>query len=609
MTNMLKKMTKASLLLLTLIFGIGIFTRFYAISTIPPFIPHDELGYFINAKALQLSGTDITGTWNPFSLVPVTPTLAELTTHLIVLFNWLPINQIVAAKLPFLFMSLLLPFLIAGISYEFTKSKQVSVFAWVITLFNPWVWQIGRMPFDGYASFFFYTFGAYVLLKLKDWQKLWSIPILFVGFYQYQGHKLVFLFWVFAFFLYSIKSHLVISRNSIKTIKNFPVKRIIPQVIVLLFSFLLFTFYLFVQLPNHKSKDRLNTLFTPSSSEIAQLVNEQRRLSLDSPLNKVFINKYSIWTGKIFERFTETYGFHFLFLEGQVSNSAWSVWNHGIFYSIDAALIIFGFIYLIISKRQRLLLFLLSLLAILVVPSLISSDRSYFFRSSLNIPILIFIASLGAEFIRKYFPKIIQLFFVLIYAISIFHFAYLYFVRYPIIASDRQFFSDRVLAEYLRRVPETQKVVFFSPEPEFTVSTYLFFNNILNKDTISEIQNAYKLQNYQIGAKKFIGDCLPIEIVNSDEVVISRHDIRRCEPNEDTTLNSEPVTDIQTFYNSLQIQAIKDSGTYYHIYNDQLCSGLEINPYLRIVSPNQFDLGAMSDKEFCQAWISKLIEN
>lgn len=609
MLQLLKKIQTKYKYIFLLIFFLGIFSRFYKIEQIPPFVPHDELGYFLNAKALQLTGTDITGTWNPFSLRPVTPTLAELTTQLIAPFYILPISPVLAGKLPFLLMSLLLPFLIAGIAYEFTKSKNVSIFAWFISLFNPWIWQIGRMPFDGYASSFFYIFGAYLLLKLKNWQKLWSIPILFIGFYQYQGHKIVFAFWVFAFFLYSISTQLTFNKNIIDAFGKIKTTKILPQFVVLLFSFALFFFYLFVQLPTHKSKDRLNTLFTPSSPEIVELVNDQRRLSLDSPLNKIFINKYGIWTGRVFERFTQTYGFQFLFLEGQVVNSSWSVWNHGIFYIADSALIIFGFVYLYKGKRNKFILFLGIFLSVLVIPSLISSDKSYFFRSSLNIPLLIFLCALGAEFIRKTFPSWIKMLFLLMYVLSVLHFGYLYFVRYPVLSSDRQFFSDRVLAEYLRRVPESQKVVIFSPEPEFTVSTYLFFNSLLNTDTIGEIQSAYSSQNFTFNTMEFTGDCLPANLSEFNELVISRHDIRSCGTNEATILTKKPESDTQDFSNPLQIQAIKDGGRYFNIYNDQLCTGLEINPYLRIYKQEQFDFEKMSDKEFCQTWISKLLEN
>jgi len=587
--NFKKKDLKIFILFLV-IFLVGIFTRFYNIDKIPPFAPHDELGYFINAKALQLSGSDITGTWSPLSLKPVTADLAELTTQIIFPFYLFPVDIFLAGKLPFLLMSLLLPFFIAGITHELTQSKNTALFAWLFSLFNPWIWQIGRMPFDGYASFFFYIVGGYLLLRLKKWQKLWSLLPLFVGFYQYQGHKLVFPFWVLAFSLYSAKKFII---------KKTVIKEILPQLTVLFFSLFLFIFYILIQLPNHQSKNRLNSLFKPNSSEIAQIVNDQRRLSIYSPLTNIFINKYTIWTAEVFERFVETYSFNFLFLEGQANNSSWSVWNHGIFYVFDSVLIVFGFIYLIISKKYKLIIFFSFLLLTSVIPSLISAGRSYFFRSSLNIPLLIIIAAIGAEYSRKISPKLIKNILILVYVFSVFHFAYLYFVRYPIVSSDRQFFSDRILSEYLRRIPKYQKTIIFTPEPEFTVSTYLFFNNILNEDNISVIQNAYRNKEFVIDNIRFTNNCFQKNYLNFDDLIVSRYDIKICD-----TDGSYESTEINSLLSSSeQIQAIQDSGTYFNIYNDKLCSGFNLNRYLRINNLNQFDFKKMTDEEFCQTWI------
>ncbi len=608
MLKLFKEYNTKHLVILGIVFLLAVFTRFYQIEKIPGFIAHDELGYLLNAQALNASGSDITGTWNPFSLVPVTPTLAELTTQLIFPFYKLSINQVLSGKLLFIIFSLIVPFLIAGISYQFTKSKNIALWTWVISLFNPWIWQQGRMSFDPYASFFFYVLGAYLLLRLKNWKKLWAILPLFIGFYQYQGHKLIFLFWTFFFFLYSISPYLKLTTNIKKIITEFPLKKVFPQIAVLLFTILLFGFYTLIQLPHHKSGDRLNSLYTPDSPEIRAEVNELRRLSLDSTWNEKFINKYSIWAGHVFKRFTETYSFEFLFLEGQVENSVWSVWNHGIFYIADSVLIILGLVYLVIKKRYKFLALLGFGLSTFVITSLISANRAYYFRSSLNIPLLIILAGIGMEYLKSILPKKLFYIFILVYLAGIIHFTYLYFIRYPVIAADRQFFSDRIVAEYLRRLPSEQKIVLFSPEPEFSISTYIFFNNLINKNSISSIQSAYANQDYKINNIQFIGDCLPQNVSQAQETVISRHDIRNCEPEENNTLTINPETEEQLHFNPLEIQAIKDGGAYFHIYNDQLCSGLEINPYLQVRSLDSFDFKNMSNTEFCQTWLSKLIE-
>ena len=80
---------------------------------------------------------------------------------------------------------------------------------------------------------------------------------------------------------------------------------------------------------------------------------------------------------------------------------------------------------------------------------------------------------------------------------------------------------------------------------------------------------------------------------------MSRYDIKICD-----TDGSYESTEINSLLSSSeQIQAIQDSGTYFNIYNDKLCSGFNLNRYLRINNLNQFDFKKMTDEEFCQTWI------
>jgi hypothetical protein len=591
----------AHLILFALIFIIGIFSRFYNIQKIPTFIYQDEMGYLISAISMNLSGTDITGTWNPLSLSPVTPSIAaldEATTQFIFPFYKLPINNILAGKLPFILISLIVPFLIAGISYEFTNSKPIAKWAWLISMFNPWIWQMGRMSVDPFVSFFFYTAGAYLVLKLNNWKKLWSLPLLFFGFYHYQGHKLVFIFWVLIFCIYSVAPYIEYKKGLKKLLKSALVskfKKILPSLLVFLLSSALFIFYVFFQLPTHGSSQRLNSFFTPDSPEIAEIVNEDRRMSLDSPLNSILINKYTVWTSQIFERLTETYGYKFLFLEGQIDNAAFSVWNHGIFYIIDSVLIFFGLVYLLSKKRYGLLTLLIFGLLVTVIPSLISGSKAYFYRSSLNIPLLIILASIGTEYLKSILPKYTKYLIYFIYAASIFYFSYIYFVRYPLLSSTRQYFTDRVLVEYLTRVPLDQEVIVLVPELEFSVSSYLFYTDYLNHENISEVQKMFQEKKYRINNITFTTSCIPSSIEDTEKMIFARWDVKRCD------LKTIPP-------NSLQIKDIKDNGTIFNIYNDKLCSGQKLNSYSHIHKKEQFDFDKQSDSEFCSNWVSKFVE-
>jgi len=166
-----------------LIFTVALATRTILINQIPTSLSHDELNYVINALSLTITGTGKSGKWYPFSFTPVEPTLAELPAIFIAPFMLFPFPNLVNARLPFIFMSLSLPFFIAFITWQLTKSRGSTYFSLTIALFNPWLWQNGRMAFDSIFSLWFYLFGMLIFLSTKKYWKLASLPLFFLGFY------------------------------------------------------------------------------------------------------------------------------------------------------------------------------------------------------------------------------------------------------------------------------------------------------------------------------------------------------------------------------------------------------------------------------------------
>lgn len=597
---------KTKVLFLVILF-FGVISRFAYLEQIPTFISQDELGYIVNAKAVSVSGTDVTGTWNPWSLTPVTPWLAELPTQLMVPFFLLPIPTTVAARLPFVILSLIVPFALAGISREFFKSRSAQNWTLLIAMFNPWIWQFSRMSFDPFFSFSFYVIGAYLLIKLTSWNKLISFLPFLIGFYTYQGHKLVFLFWILFFMVFALKASFNTANNIVETLQKLKDKRNIPTFLVGIFSVLLFSFYVLMQLPNHSSSSRTNTFFTPGNPEIATQVNVERSLSLKSDLAEVFINKYTVWTGELFEKFIHTYSFETLFLEGQANNSAFSVWNHGYFYIIDSILILAGILYLFSKKRYRLLLLFGFGFVSFVVTYLIAQGESYLFRSSLNIPLFILLAGLGADAIQKSIPKFTKIVLPILYLTSIFYFSFLYFYRYPVLAAERQYFNEQVVVEYIKRIQNlypNQKIVIFDPESDNTAWFYITYAELYDKLSAEEIQNAKKDGVYTFENVQITGKCQPSNPEDFSELIISENNARVCDSSELSFLG-EPTTNKKNPHSRLiQVNAIKDSGIVYRIFNDQLCSGAGLNRFIHIDSLEQFNFKSLSNLEFCQTWIS-----
>ncbi len=331
-------------------------------------------------------------------------------------------------------------------------------------------------------------------------------------------------------------------------------------------------------------------------------VNSQRRLSLETPFNKVLINKYLQFSQEIAKKYTQVFGWRYLFWEISASNSSFAVWMHGIFYLIDSILFFIGLIYLITSKKYKGLLFIVSMILVGAIPAVINVSNWFFFRSSFIIPFLIILAGSGLSYIfRK--NKVIFGLTAVIYLISVLNFTFTYFVRYPIYASENIYFSPHILASYLSKIPNTKKVVVFENEPEFLFTSYLFYNNLWQKNNNSQIQQAYKQQNYQLENMQ-IKKCIPNNFkFTPDTIYIVDSNVDWC---DDTKNKQKPVALFNQKKYPLYIKSIKDSGNDYAIYHDSLCGQPNnLSTFIHPTKLSQFNLNQLTPKSFYRTWITK----
>lgn len=582
-------------LLFALIVIAALVSRFWRVSEVPTSLAHDEMIYAINAQSLALSGTDLTGTWNPWSLTPMHPLFAELPTIFMAPFSLLPIDSVVAVKLPFILMSLLLPLVLAGTAYELFRDKVTSFLTAGISLFNPWIWQFGRMGFDSYWSLFFYCLGSYLLLRLPRWQKLWSIVPFFIGFYQYQGHKLAFLPWVGIFVVYILSQHITKKKSS-RWKYRLDWKNVRAPLLVLAASVLIFFFYVLVQLPRQSSSTRIGTILLPDSPEIVQLVNDKRHLSLHTKFTGIGINKYTVWGEKLLDRYAETYSPTHLFLRSQYSG--FNVWSHGIFYVLDAVLIMLGMLAVWKQGREFLLgLFAVGLLTT-VLSAIIGNGNSFVFRPSLSLPFLLLLAGVGARYLLHTLPR--WLFAVLagIYLLGIGNFAFTYFVRYPVYAAESNYFADKILAEYVRRSDPTKEIVIYTREPHFTYTALLFYNDWLKNGNVAEIQQSYKEESFVVQNVRVTMECVSSAFEsNTSRIHVIRADAEACQTESVSPVEEGPPV------NSISIGAVKDSGLVYRIFNDSICQGYQLPGFVYVSSMQSFAVQDLSQESFCRTWL------
>ncbi len=593
-----EKKSKFNIVILLFLF-LALLTRLILLDRVPIAFSHDEMGYVINAQSIFLTGKGKAGNWQMSSLSPVETYLAELPAVFIAPFLSLPFNSTVNIRLLFVLLSLSLPFLLAEICFSLTKSKNTARFALIIGLFNPWLWQNGRLTFDAIFSLWFYLLGITLFLTNKNHLKLFSLIAFFLGFYCYQGFKLLLPFIGLLLFIFNFFTKKIKNKNSRKVW--------FCNLIFFVGLLSIFAFYIFGQLPKQAaSLQRIdNQFFLPDNTQIKSVVDHDRRLAISSPITSVFVNKYFQFAKEIFGKLMLVFGWRELFFEISASNTSFSVYDHGIFYLIDGLLIGIGLFVLVRDKKYKTLLFLISMLAVGTIPVLVTDNVWLFFRAAFIIPFLIIFSGIG---LNQIFTKSKKLFFVfsVVYFIFVSNFTFNYFFRYPLYSAEGIFISPRILASYLRRVADTQKVIVFENEPEFLFTSYIFYNDLFTKPNANIIQQNYNNKNYVMD-NVVIQKCIP-ENLNMDEKNIYIFDVDADYCQTDLKENSSLDLDLELFKEklALYIKQIKDSGDNYVIYQDKLC--LNQKDIKQYVYPNKFKhlaIDSLDNDAFCTTWLTK----
>ncbi len=591
------KWSKTGIYFLTAgLFLLAVFSRFYRLDNLPMTRQYDELVYILNAQSAILSGTNLNNDWQPWSFKPVMPMYSELTTT--VLMPWLSFNLPlkIASFLPFIFISLASPALIALLLYELTKNKKLAYWSWLIALFNPFIWQMGRLGFDSMWSFFFYLLGAWLFLRLKKWQKLWSLLPFIFGFYQYQGHKALLPFLLLSLTFYQVWP-LLKQKFAWKKWLQF-----LPEFFISLVLIGLTTFYVLVLLPQQTNLERTSTLLSPNSELITTKISTLRRLTLISPLKNVLTNKYLATGQEIVNRIVGSYNLDELFLaSGEDNKMFYVVSNHGLFYLFDGLLILAGIIYLVKNKNWRLGLFLLGLMLAATAPTWIADGEWYFYRAAFRVVPMIILAALGCEYFWTKIKLLGKIFLLLSYFFSGLYFANLYFNYLPLKAAADPFFADVVLSQYLQQEDGERPVSLMVNDHRVTWMNHLYYTGGLNKENLTQAKENWQSEKIAWENLTFGPNCFdPEKVKASSDLIVIAYDYRGCDDNATSVKNELKKAGIS----HKVIRSPIDGGEKYFLINDQVCEEKDLAGTLLFKNWNELELAKLSQADLCRLWIS-----
>ncbi len=613
--------------LFTLFFLIS--TRFYLLASIPGSLPHDELVYTSQARSFVRTGKTLDGLKPWYALTPVHSAYAEWPTMFIAPAFLFFSDPMVAAHATSVFMGITLPILLGFLTYFIWKEKWVSFTLALLVIASPLHWQLSRLGYDAWYSYWWYVVGGLILVapfldkntrkespQISAWIKLVACIPLCIGFFQYQGFKLLLFPWVgFIVTLFIVNNSYTQLTQLIQLIWNNKVlsntnkitshitkliRTYLPEVLIVIFALILTVFYALVLMPSQGVSERLkSTVFSDTTlhDDFQFQVNTERRLSLSSPFDSMMSNKAVALNTFILKRITGAFDLKSMFIDQNAAVSGFAVWSHGLFYWMDGIAIILGLAYLLTNPKRRISgILMLGAILVFSTPALINTQSEwYMLRMVLSYAIVLWIAAWMVKLIGK--SKILVGGFVLLYLIGVLNFSYQYFYRYPVLSLDWSNFDKRVMAEYVWRLQakagKDTPIMIYNSEPEavfFALISYARSNDIV--DLVEKTGEKHTNTGlYTLGSITIQQACWDGVLPENGVAIVQ---------------NTQPCDPTKRPGDWITIPAVLDSGERHSIYGDLVCTGLELKSFVHLQSANDLRMPKLSDQAFCQNWLTNL---
>lgn len=569
--------------LLVCVLGIAVFLRLWYLDRVPTGLVSDELDYVLNAKAIYHTGSSITSKdWSPLSLTTVPDEIPKAEFPYIISLPFVgPLGMsIFTARIGYALMSVVYVLLVAATATAFF-TPWVGLVAGFVAAINPWSIYYGRTAYDVPIAITGYLAALWILAKYKGPKLLFAIIPLFIGFYSYIGTKVLFIPYVGASL---IGVWLLVHKK----------RETLWLVLIGIISVLIFGHFL-INLKSLDANERVNQLFTPFAQSIVSAVDGQRRLTLESPLTMIFANKPVVYLKATMVKFFGAFSPSILFTNGE-GIATFSLWEHGLFYPIDALFLLIGIGLLFHASPWILTLFLI-LMAVSTLPSVLSTaGTTYVHRSSLMYPLITILIAYGMEssvrLLKKHWRAIMLAAIALAYLFSVINFAYLYYFRFPYYNSESFGLSQRIYSRYMT-LANTKGVPVVNISASSSVGyfrNYLFYTDAISKESVPAIRNAFATKNFTWGASSFVDTCPTADEVREGKSSYILSDTSPCKE----LFIKQPMIAIPT---------LSDGGTLYMIFNDKVCGQYALSSYPSGFTIDDFDIENIPEKLFCERFL------
>jgi hypothetical protein len=321
---------------------------------------------------------------------------------------------------------------------------------------------------------------------------------------------------------------------------------------------------------------------TLNDPQLSQIVDKTRKMTMENPLKSLLDNKLTAFSGVIVTKFINSLSADYLFSTG---DSFYSIYTHGLLYPLDALFILFGLVF-VFAKDKRKFYFLLLLAFLALLPQVFhtASTDNFTPHMALIFPVLIIFIACGIVNVSEIFKGRITLILIsLLYAFSLINFLNIYFYQYPL--REPLDFRLRLLSKYVQLAGKTEKITIFNPRSADTFMKYIFYSDVINKNTVDTISNSFKNHNYVLGNAVFT-DCNTADLSKNVSII------------------DYSCGDFGKDVKHVSIADLSDGFGTFRIYNDTLCRGIGLKPFPTDIKISDFSIEKMSRENFCKTYIT-----
>jgi len=588
-------------------FILGIIVRFYKLTQIPFALYHDEMDYVFAGEAVARFGSDITGQWRPWQLLPL-KTL-NYTAELPALFHAIAQNIFgfgpSSGHMPAAIFGIVTALFVGILVYLFSKKYLLSVLASLVVLVNPWHVHLSRMGYEAVISLFFQLLFLISLFQIGSAKKRKLLANVLL-------YLLLFASLFFTYFTYHGAKFLSVALVMGASFWFFWQKKPLWQKFVLSLSLIFFLSILLLSTWRLQQAGQFGLRDSEliNSSYISQLVDQQRKSSVANWANQLFINKPTILVRELLARYLFVFDPYRLVVTGYESGFQFSLIVHGFFYLSSIPLLLFGIKWWF-KNYKRPAYFLLIFLLISPIASTITIGYQSIFRSALTYLILLIFIAGGIFAVFQYLtklPKAKQLLsvFILFLLLEVANFTFVYLSRYGFVSADNHYFYEKLLASYVNRIDQPVLILTGKGKAYSLARSIVAYNQLMPQ--LSETEKKQFRQtsgvDYHLQELVISESCPnPLEVLDNIQVV-DLDMFERCQYADFiATASAQFKYDVDDKF--LSISSPIDSGAYYFLLNDPLCDKEQLAFFVYTNQLADFSPDRMTDDNFCQTWIKR----